>query len=201
MASPAITYSPPEGHTPVGSPAPSQILLHRVASPNHLVQHTYVDSPRSVPADYQQYSAPAEHFEYEHTPETYINDDPHIYDFGPNGALPVDHQFVQPQVSQADVNNLLFMVLSLTSILTIVSRCTSSTANSYARTVRKSYAANATDGSQFHDSLLRCWKRLWDGQSRYERKPPHRHLCFRIPDSNALHDSSSIASHARTNVL
>ena len=116
MASPAITYSSPEGHTPVGSPAPSQILLHRVASPNHLVQHTYVESPRSVPADYQPYSAPAEHFEYEHTPEMYANDDPHIYDFGPNGSLPVDHQFVQPQVPQPDANNLLFMVRNLYSL-------------------------------------------------------------------------------------
>jgi hypothetical protein len=116
MASPALTYSSPgDSHTPIGSPAPSQILLHRVASPNHLASHhAYVDSPRSVPVEYsQQYSAPTEqHFEYEQTPELYVNEDPHIYDFGPNGALPVDPQFVQPQIQQStDANNMMFMVL------------------------------------------------------------------------------------------
>ena len=110
MTSPSLQYaSPSEGHTPIGSPAPSQIFLHRVASPNHLAsQHQYVDSPRSVPVDYsqQQYSAPSEqHFEYEHTPEIhtpemYVNDDPHIYDFGPNGALQTDAQFAHPQMPQ-----------------------------------------------------------------------------------------------------
>jgi len=110
MTSPSLQYvSPSEGHTPIGSPAPSQILLHRVSSPNHLVsQHQYVDSPRSVPLDYsqQQYTAPSEQqFEYEHTPEIhppemYVNDDPHIYDFGPNGALPPDPQFAHPQMPQ-----------------------------------------------------------------------------------------------------
>ena len=97
----------------MGSPTPSQILLQRVASPNHLAsQHTYVDSPRSVPADYSQYSAPAEQpqFDYDQNQELYGNDDPHIYDFGPNGAL-VDAPFAQPQVPQAsDVNGLVFMV-------------------------------------------------------------------------------------------
>jgi hypothetical protein len=112
MASPAPNYSSPsEGHTPIGSPAPSQILLHRVASPNHLGQHSYVESPRSVPVDYSQYSGQSEHFEYEHTPELYVNDDEHIYDFGPNGALQVEHQFVPPQMPQPD-NNLLFMVVA-----------------------------------------------------------------------------------------
>ena len=118
MTSPSLAYgSPSDGHTPVGSPAPSQIFLHRVASPNHLAsQHTYVDSPRSVPVDYSQYSAPTEqqHFEYDHSQELYANDDPHIYDFGPNGALHVDQQFVTQQLGQnGDHNNLLFMVSPL----------------------------------------------------------------------------------------
>src|SRR5438046_10410661 len=109
IASPALNYSPPEGHTPIGSPAPSQMFLHRGASPNHLSQHSYVDSPRSVPTEYSQYnSGQTEHFEYENTPELFVNDDSHIYDFGPIGALP-DPQFVQPDLSQADTNNLLFM--------------------------------------------------------------------------------------------
>ena len=111
MASPAINYaSPSEGHTPIGSPTPSQILLQRVASPNHLGQHSYVESPRSVPVDYNQYSSQAEHFEYEHTPELYVND-PHIYGFGHNEALSVDHQFVQPQMPQPDANNNLLLMV------------------------------------------------------------------------------------------
>lgn len=115
MSSPALNYpSPTDGHTPIGSPVPSQMLLHRVASPNHLSQHSYVDSPRSVPAEFsQQYSSQTEQcFEYAHTSEEYPAEDPHIYDFGPNGPLPVDHHFGQPQLSQSHVepNNLLFVV-------------------------------------------------------------------------------------------
>ena len=88
--------------------------MQRVASPNHLAQRNYVDSPRSVPVDYSQYSATTEQqFEYEQTPELYVSDDPHIYDFGPNGAMSVG-QFVQPQIPQnADANHLLFMVCRL----------------------------------------------------------------------------------------
>jgi hypothetical protein len=108
-------YASPDGHhTPVGSPAPSQILLQRVASPNHLAsqqqQHTYVDSPRSVPIDYTQYHTPQEqqHFEYDQSQELYTHDE-HIYDFGPNGALPVDPQFMSQQMHPEN-NNLMFMV-------------------------------------------------------------------------------------------
>jgi len=108
--------SPAEGHTPhtMGSPAPSQLLLHRVASPNHLAgQRLYAESPRSVPADYsQQYPSQEQpqQFEYEQTQELYMNDD-HIYDFGPNGALPLEPQFVQPQPHPAsEATNLMFNV-------------------------------------------------------------------------------------------
>jgi hypothetical protein len=113
--------SPGDGHTPIGSPAPSQMLMHRVASPNHLAGHghSYVDSPRSVPTDFSQssYATQSEQsFEYAHTPEAeYSTDDPHIYDFGPNGPLPVDHQFMQPQLSQpsSEPSNMLFVVKTL----------------------------------------------------------------------------------------
>lgn len=146
MASPAITYSSPsDSHTPIGSPAPSQILLHRVASPNHLAsQHVYVDSPRSVPMEYsQQYSVPTEqHFDYEQSPEMYVNEDPHIYDLGPNGALPMDPQFVQPQIQQSvDANNLMFMVLFhfiYLSLIKTVNLHSTSTTHSYARTICES---------------------------------------------------------------
>jgi len=116
MGSPALNYpSPVDGRTPIGSPAPSQILLNRVASPNHLSQHQYVDSPRSIPAEFSQpYPAQTEQsFDYAHTPEEYAAEDPHIYDFGPNGPLPVDPQFAQPQLSHpppAEPANLLFVV-------------------------------------------------------------------------------------------
>ena len=121
MTSPSLQYhSPSEGRTPIGSPVPSQILLHRVASPNNLAsQHQYVDSPRSVPVDYsQQYPAPPDQrFEYEHTPEIqtpemYVNDDPRIYDFGPNGALQPDVQFAQPQIHQQEPNHFMYAVFS-----------------------------------------------------------------------------------------
>jgi hypothetical protein len=139
MASPTITYaSPSEGHTPIGSPVPSQIRLQRVASPNHIVsQHGYVDSPRSVPAEYSQYSAPTEHFEYDQGQELYVNDDPHVYDFGPGGPLPVEHQFVQPQ-QNVDAN-LLYMVPVDRSSLTIVPCSPNSTTHAHAWTFRKSY--------------------------------------------------------------
>jgi hypothetical protein len=99
----------------MGSPAPSQIFLQRVASPNQLApQRTYVDSPRSVPNDYSPYSVPVEpQFEFDQSQELYVNvnDDPHIYDLGPTGAIPVEPQFVQPQIAQpAESSNLLFMV-------------------------------------------------------------------------------------------
>jgi|SRR5271154_2269063 len=112
MASPALSYaSPSEGHTPIGSPAPSQILMHRVASPNHLAsQHHYVESPRSVPHDYSQYPTPAEthaQVAFDHpTPELYVNDDPHIYDY----PLPVDPQFVQQISPNQDAHPVMFMV-------------------------------------------------------------------------------------------
>jgi len=111
MASPALSYaSPSEGHTPIGSPAPSQILLHRVASPNHLASHQYVESPRSVPHDYSQYPTPTETHgpvTFDHpTPELYANDDPHIYDY----PLPGDPQFVHQQISPQDAHPMMFMV-------------------------------------------------------------------------------------------
>lgn len=142
MTSPSITYaSPSDGHTPIGSPAPSQILLQRVASPNHLAsQQTYVNSPRSVPSEYSQLQAPVEQqFDYEQNPELYANDDPHIYDFGPNGPLPVESRFVQPQIPQnAETNNLLFMVSfsPLIHRLTVVARGTNTTTLSIASTIR-----------------------------------------------------------------
>jgi hypothetical protein len=106
MASPTLSYSSPlpvDGHTPIGSPLPSQILLHRVASPNHLVaqQQHFVDSPRSVPHEFSQYSAPSDHFEFEqaHTPNAYLNEEPQMYEFNANGAMVVDPQFAEPQPS------------------------------------------------------------------------------------------------------
>jgi hypothetical protein len=126
MSSQAMSYpSPGDGHTPhtMGSPVPSQLLLHRVASPNHLVgQRLYGESPRSVPADYPQHypsSQEQQQFEYEQAQELYINDD-HIYDFGPNGALPVEPQFVQPQPppsEQALMYNVSHLVANLTNSL------------------------------------------------------------------------------------
>jgi hypothetical protein len=118
MSSQAISYpSPAEGHTPhaMGSPTPSQLLLHRVASPNHIAaQRLYADSPRSVPVDYsQQYPSQEQQqqqFEYDQSQEIYVNDD-HIYDFGPNGALPVEPQFVQSQPPQpSEAASLMFNV-------------------------------------------------------------------------------------------
>jgi hypothetical protein len=165
MTSPSLQYaSPSEGHhTPIGSPAPSQILLHRVASPNHLAsQHHYVDSPRSVPVDYaQQYSAPTEqHFEYEHTPEMhtpemYVNDDPHIYDFGPNGALQPEPQFAHPQMhQQQEANNFIYTVFFFLVLLLIEVSCPpTSTTDSHARAIRKSHPP--TSPARLDDSILR----------------------------------------------
>jgi len=115
MASPALTYaSPSDGrHTPIGSPAPSQILLQRVASPNHLGQHAYIESPRSIPDNFHYSAAPEQQFDYEQNSEMYVNEDPHIYDFGPNGALPADTQFVQQQVpSQGDISHVPMFLVS-----------------------------------------------------------------------------------------
>jgi hypothetical protein len=143
MSSPAITYaspyaSPSEAHTPIGSPAPSQILLRRVASPNHLASQRYVESPRSVPVDYSQYEQREQHeqFQYEQSQEMYGNDDPHIYDFGPNGPLPVDPQFQQQDISQnGDAGHFLYMVCDPKPVLTIA--CSpSATADPDARTIR-----------------------------------------------------------------
>ena len=115
MASPSITYaSPGDGHTPVGSPVPSQIHFNRVASPNHLSQSQYIDSPRSVPASDHvfQYSTPSEqHFDYDHSQELYVNNE-HMYDYNSNGGLQVEQQqFVQQQLSpNGETTNLMFMV-------------------------------------------------------------------------------------------
>jgi len=114
MASPSITYaSPGDGHTPVGSPVPSQIHFNRVASPNHLSQSQYIDSPRSVPSSDQvfQYSTPSEHnFDYDHSQELYVNNE-HMYDYNSNGGLQVEQQFVQQQLSpNGETTNLMFMV-------------------------------------------------------------------------------------------
>jgi hypothetical protein len=112
MTSPAITYaSPSEAHTPIGSPASSQILLRRVASPNHLASaHHYVESPRSVPVEYA-YEREQERFHYEQSQEIYVNDDPHIWDLGPNGPLNVEPQFPQTDMSQnGDNSHFLYMV-------------------------------------------------------------------------------------------
>src|ERR1700736_5906283 len=117
MTSPTITYaSPQDSHTPIGSPASSQILLRRVASPNHLASaHHYVESPRSVPVDYSQYEQlQREQFQYEQPQEMYVTDDPHIYDFGPNGPLPVEPQFAQPEMGHnGDASHFMYMVLAI----------------------------------------------------------------------------------------
>jgi hypothetical protein len=134
MASPSITYpSPTDGHTPVGSPAPSQILLHRVSSPNHLAQHQYVESPRSVPSSDHvfHYSTPSEHFEYDHSQELYIHNE-QMYEYNGNGSLQVEQQFVQQHLSPSgETTNLMFMVDLSRSYLT-VAFCTNSTSYSYA---------------------------------------------------------------------
>jgi len=123
MASPSLSYpSPSDAHSSIPSPAPSQILLKRVASPNHhLVQPQYVDSPRSVPIEYAHYQPATavepplpphqhQHYEYQDHQEVYVNDDPHMYDFGPN-AVPIDPQFVNSPSSQPEQNtNLLYAV-------------------------------------------------------------------------------------------
>jgi hypothetical protein len=119
MSSSAVNYpSPTDGHSQIGSPVPSQMLLHRVSSPNHLTQHSYVESPRSVPAEFSHpYSNQTEQsFEYAHIPEEYAAEDPHIYDFSPNGLLPTDPHFVQsqsPHPSSAEAANLLFVVRTM----------------------------------------------------------------------------------------
>ena len=141
MASPSITYaSPGDGHTPVGSPTPSQILLHRVASPNHLAQHHYVESPRSVPSSDHvfQYSTPLneQHFDYDHNQELYVNNE-HMYDYNSNGNLQVDQHFVPQQLSpNGETTNLMFMVCRLRLYLTVAFR-TNSTPDSYALGFRK----------------------------------------------------------------
>lgn len=114
MASPSLSYaSPSEAHSTIASPAPSQILLKRVASPNHLGQPQYVDSPRSVPLEYAQYHTPEHQFEYEGQQEIYVNEDPHMYDFAPNN-VPVEHHFVPSQSSQPNEpnTNMLYAVCS-----------------------------------------------------------------------------------------
>ena len=140
MASPSITYtSPTDGRTPVGSPAPSQLLLHRVPSPNQLAQHQYVQSPRSVPSSDHlfHYSTPSEHFEYDHSQELYVNND-QMFEYNGNGALQVDQQFVQQQLSpNGESTNLMFMV-DLSRLYLTVALCADSTPHSHAPSIRES---------------------------------------------------------------
>jgi|SRR5579862_7272370 len=137
MASPSFSYaSPSEAHSSIASPAPSQILLKRIASPNHLVQPQYLESPRSVPIEYSQYHTPEHQFEYQEQPEIYVNEDPHMYDFGPN-SVHVEQQFVpsqSPQISEPN-NNMLYAVSHSLSRLIIVADPSATTTNTNARTL------------------------------------------------------------------
>lgn len=140
MASPTISYpSPGGGHAPAGSPAPSQILLHRVASPNHLAQSQYIDSPRSVPSSDHvfQYSTPSEHnFEYDNSQELYVNNE-QMYDYNSNGGIHVEQQFVPQELSSnGETTNLMFMVYPLQLYLTVAFRA-NSTPYSNALSLRK----------------------------------------------------------------
>jgi hypothetical protein len=140
MASPTLSYvSPSDAHSTIGSPAPSQILLKRVASPNHLGQPQYVESPRSVPLEYSHYHTPNEsQFEYSEQ-EVYVNEDPHVYDF-PNG-VPVDQQYVPSHGPQHPnpTNNMLFAVLSYLVCLTLVPRRSNTATHADERTVRRAH--------------------------------------------------------------
>jgi len=163
--------SPADSHTPIGSPAPSQLFMHRVASPNHLVNsQQYADSPRSVPVEYTHYAAPTsqpteQRYEFQNNQEMFTNDD-HIYDFGPNGALPVEPQFAHPDMSQNGANgangNFLYMVWSRSSSLTAASQRDTPTTYPDERAIRKPTPSSNDRANNV--TLLRRRKRFHNGR-------------------------------------